>query len=86
MKEYYHIHALKPDIFRITSAEGVFCDLFVGCDRALLFDTGYGFGNIREVVRGLTDKPLVTEMCIRDRIPMILKEWRRRQKILMQFF
>ncbi len=59
MKEYYHIHALKPDIFRITSAEGVFCDLFVGCDRALLFDTGYGFGNIREVVRGLTDKPLV---------------------------
>lgn len=37
---------------------GVFMDLFVGKDYALLFDTGYGFGNLKEVVGGLTDLPL----------------------------
>lgn len=58
-KSYYHVRTLKPGVHRITSAEGVYSDLFVGEERALLFDTGYGFGDLKSVVYGLTDKPLV---------------------------
>lgn len=35
-----------------------FCYLLVGNDRALLIDTGYGEGNIYEMVSGVTDKPI----------------------------
>ena len=37
---------------------GVFTDLFVGSERALLWDTAYGFRDLRSVVRELTDLPL----------------------------
>lgn len=59
MREYYHVKKLKENVFRITSAEGVFCDLFVGNERALLWDTGYGFGDLKGTVRQITDLPLV---------------------------
>lgn len=56
--EYYEITELLPGIFRIGSPEGVFMDLFVGEETALLFDTGYGYGNLKDTVKKVTDKPL----------------------------
>lgn len=56
--EYYEVNELLPEVFRIGSPEGVFMDLFVGEKKALLFDTGYGYGNLRDAVRGITEKPL----------------------------
>lgn len=58
MKGLYEITPKEQGHFRIGSKMGVFMDLFVGKEHALLFDTGYGFGNLKEEVRSLTDLPL----------------------------
>lgn len=59
MAEYYQFISLKENVYRITSPEGVFCDLLVGSDRAMLIDTGYGLGDLKKAVRTITDKPLI---------------------------
>lgn len=58
-KEYYRAVEKEPGHFRLGSAENVWIELFIGTDRALLFDTGNGFGDIHAAVRKLTDKPLI---------------------------
>ena len=55
---YYKIIPVQQGIYRITSLENVFMELLVGTEKALLIDTGYGFGDIRQVVQSITDKPL----------------------------
>ncbi len=55
---YYEVNELLPEVFRIGSPEGVFMDLFVGEEKALLFDTGYGYGNLKDTVKKVTGKPL----------------------------
>lgn len=35
------------------------CYLFVGSKQAALIDTGYGFGDLKQAVRSVTDKPLI---------------------------
>jgi len=57
--KYYRISETKENIYRFTSPENVFFELIVGSDRAMLIDTGHGFGNIKGAVREITDKPLV---------------------------
>lgn len=57
--DYYNVIQVKEGVYHIGSAEGVFMDLFVGSKQALLWDTGYGFGNLRHTVETLTDKPLI---------------------------
>ncbi|MEH7117807.1 MBL fold metallo-hydrolase [Neobacillus vireti] len=57
-KDYYHVKKLKENVYRITSKESVFCDLLVGTEKALLLDTGYGFGDLHAVVKKITNKPL----------------------------
>ena len=59
MREYYHVKKLKNSVYRVTSLEGVYCDLFVGDKNALLWDTGYGFGDLKAVIRKITEKPLI---------------------------
>ena len=54
----YTVTELEPGIFRIENS-AVFMDLIVGEHHALLFDTGYGFGDLKAVVRGITDLPLI---------------------------
>lgn len=56
--DFYRVEELMPNIYRITSEEAVYMELFVGEKAALLFDTGYGYGDIKKVVRKITDKPL----------------------------
>lgn len=53
----YTVTEQEPGIWRIGNSM-VYMDLLVGTHHALLFDTGYGFGSLRDVVRGITDKPL----------------------------
>lgn len=54
MREYYKVTELEKNVFRLYSDEGVHSDLFVGQDKALLLDTGYGFGDLHAAVKGIT--------------------------------
>jgi glyoxylase-like metal-dependent hydrolase (beta-lactamase superfamily II) len=59
MSDFYKVVAENDNHLRITSLEGVFCELLIGADAALLIDTGNGFGRLDEVVRSaIGDKPL----------------------------
>ena len=57
LESVYTVRELEPGIFRIGNS-AVFMDLIVGSHHALLFDTGYGFGDLKALVRSITDKPL----------------------------
>jgi len=41
-KDFYQIDKLSKRAYRITSREGVFCELLVGDRKAMLIDTTYG--------------------------------------------
>ena len=57
--DFYHVHEWREGLYRIfNKVEAVHSDLIVGRDRALLFDTGYGIGDLAETVHSITDKPL----------------------------
>ena len=45
-------------VYHIRDELGVCVTLIVGENRALLFDTGYGLGGLRGIIRDITDKPL----------------------------
>ena len=56
---YYRVFPREPGHFRIKEKTSVGCDLFVGEHSALLLDTGYGCGKLRQVVDSLRgDLPL----------------------------
>jgi len=55
---YYKVNKIYPWLYSIYDPQGVFCYLAVGSERALLFDTVYGIGNLAQVVREITQKPL----------------------------
>lgn len=57
MKSFFRSKKLVPGVYGITG-EAVAKFLIVGEHHALLFDTGYGFGNLKEYVKTLTDLPL----------------------------
>ena len=57
LENIYRVRELEVGIFRIANS-GVHMDLIVGSHHALLFDTGYGYGDLKQIVRELTDKPL----------------------------
>lgn len=59
MSEFYRIHEIMPGVYRINSDEQVFMELFVGSDKALLYDTGFGFGDLKKAIREITDLPLI---------------------------
>lgn len=58
MSDFYSVTECMQDVYRISSAEQVHMDLLVGEKAALLFDTGYGLGNLRELVKSITTLPL----------------------------
>jgi len=55
---YYAITQLNPWLYSLHDPLEVFCYLAVGKDRALLFDTCHGVGNLPEAIREITDKPV----------------------------
>lgn len=50
---------LTADTWVITNRWQNFMYLLIGQERALLIDTGYGEGNLREMVQSITDKPVI---------------------------
>lgn len=58
MDQYYRVSQLAEGRYRIYDPLGVHMDLFTGTEKALLFDTGYGFVDLRDTIREITDLPL----------------------------
>ena len=62
-QDWYEVYELQPGLFAIYEPgqfEEVISYLFVGAEKALLFDTGLGIGNMRQVVAELTElEPIV---------------------------
>lgn len=57
-ENYFKTIEIAKGIFHIYEPGGVYTTLIIGEERALLIDTGYGFGNLAGFVRTLTYKPL----------------------------
>ena len=60
-ESWFEIYQIRPGVFAIYEphqAEEVISYLILGADRAVLFDTGMGIGNIRTVVAALTKVPV----------------------------
>ena len=53
----YTVTRIFPGIWRIENSH-VFMDLIVGSHHALLWDTGYGYADLNEVIRAITPLPL----------------------------
>jgi len=61
-QDWFEVYRIADDIYAIYEPgqfEEVISFLIVGSDRALLFDTGLGIGDMRQVVSGLTDRDIV---------------------------
>ncbi len=55
---YFTSEKISPSTTKITDVTGVAVFLIEGAEKAVLVDTGTGAGNLKDYVKGLTDKPL----------------------------
>ena len=59
---WFEVYRVQPEVLAIYEPgqfEEVVSYLIIGTERALLFDTGLGIGDIRSLAMGLTDQPVV---------------------------
>jgi glyoxylase-like metal-dependent hydrolase (beta-lactamase superfamily II) len=56
--KYFSIIKLDENVYHIHDPAGVYCSLIIGEEKALLFDTGHGFGDLKAAVNAITNKPL----------------------------
>lgn len=59
IKGFYNIYEPAEGIFNIFEPAHVCSSLIIGKEKALLIDTGYGFGPIKELIGSLTGLPLI---------------------------
>jgi hydroxyacylglutathione hydrolase len=59
MAEYFSTELIRDHIWLIRGLANDLMYLVVGSERAMLVDTGMGFGSLAEVVRSLTPLPLI---------------------------
>lgn len=57
--EFYNINEIKEGVYHISDLNGICCTLIVGKEKALLFDTGYGIGDLKQVVKSITELPII---------------------------
>ena len=55
----YKVIMIDENTWRIEENEMVRCFLFAGTEKAMLVDTGFGTGDLKTVVTGLTDLPIM---------------------------
>jgi glyoxylase-like metal-dependent hydrolase (beta-lactamase superfamily II) len=55
---YYTMKKIYPWLYSLADPANVFCYLLVGDDRALLYDTAYGIGDLTEAIREVTALPV----------------------------
>ena len=53
------VRRIDDDLYVITETESVHCYVLVGRERALVFDIGYGYEDIRPLVHQITSLPLM---------------------------
>jgi glyoxylase-like metal-dependent hydrolase (beta-lactamase superfamily II) len=58
-EKYFRNHCVTERIVHIEDPMGVFVTLIIGEEKALLFDTAFGLGNLKEHISELVDKPLI---------------------------
>lgn len=59
MSQYYTPHLIGENIYHVYEPGGVYTTLIIGSKKALLIDTGYGYGDLKKAVEALTDLPLI---------------------------
>lgn len=57
--DFYNVQKLNDDLYIITEAAHVHCYLILGQKKAILFDIGYGYEDIRPIVRSITDLSVI---------------------------
>ena len=53
---YFGIQKYNDNLYQFKDPLGVLSTLLIGKEKALLFDTCYGIGDLKEEVRKITDK------------------------------
>lgn len=56
---YFTIYKYTDQLYQIKDALGVLSTLVIGEEKALLFDTGYGIGDLKSEIKNITTKELI---------------------------
>ena len=56
---YFTVTKYNDNLYQIKDSLGVLATLVIGKEKALLLDTCYGIGNLKEEVEKITNKPLI---------------------------
>lgn len=59
MNSYFEPCPVRDNIYHIYEPGGVYSSLIIGTQKALLIDTGYGYGDLGAAVREITGLPLI---------------------------
>jgi glyoxylase-like metal-dependent hydrolase (beta-lactamase superfamily II) len=57
--QYYNIKKIMDGVYHISDPNKICCTLIVGSEKSLLFDTGYGIGDLKQVVESITNLPII---------------------------
>lgn len=56
---YFNIQKYNDNLYQIKDALGSLITVVIGKDKTLVLDTGYGFGDLKEELKKITDLPLI---------------------------
>lgn len=56
---YFTVYKYNDNLYQIKDALGSLITLVIGEDKALVFDTGYGIGDLKKQIEEITEKPLI---------------------------
>ena len=56
---YFTVYKYSDKLYQIKDKLGSLIDLVIGENKALVFDTGYGIGDLKKEIEAITSKPLI---------------------------